>query len=105
MKLIRKARRARRTVRRAGIAAILAAALGLSGCGAFPTDGHINETETGRNGVKAEVKDGDGDYEVYLVRDTDCREGDYIDECADQDDYLVEPDGHTSGVNPDSDDD
>lgn len=69
----------------------------LTGC--TPSDGHINETETGRNGVKLEVKDGDGDYEVYLVPDTTCREGMYLDDCADADDYLVPPPGSTPGLN------
>lgn len=102
MKIIRKARRARRAARRFGIAAILAAALGLSGCGV--QDGLILETETGRNGVKAEIQDGDGDYEVYLVPDTTCTERQYIQECADKDDFLVSPDGHIAGRN-DRDDD
>lgn len=99
MRIIRKARRYRRAARRFGIAAILAAALGLGACGV--QNGLILEMETGRNGVKAEVKDGAGDYEVYLVPDTTCAVDQYIQDCADKDDYLVSPPGHTTSRDTD----
>ena len=99
MKLYRKYRRARRVARKAGIVAILAAALGLAGCA--NQNGRILEIETGRNGVKAEVQDGTGDYEVYLVPDTTCTVDQYIQDCADKDDFLVPPTGHTRGRDTD----
>lgn len=72
----------------------------LSACGAFDRTGEIMELEEGRNGVKAEVNNGNNDdYEVYLIPGTVCNEGDRISECADEDDYLVTPDGATPGLN------
>jgi len=73
----------------------------LTSCGLANTDGQILETETGRNGVKAEIKDGDGDFEVYLIPNTECREGDYLKDCADDDDYLVRSPGAQPGLNHD----
>lgn len=76
----------------------------ISACGVFDRTGEIMEMEEGRNGVKAEVNNGNnGDYEVYLIPNTTCTEGDRIDECADEDDYLVAPDGARPGVNTGSD--
>jgi hypothetical protein len=104
VKIMRKIRRLNRRARRITIAAVTAAVVStLGGCDLTP-DGEILEVETGRNGVKAEIRDGDGDYEVYLVRDTTCRPGDQITDCADRDDYLTEPVGHTPGLNTDGND-
>lgn len=80
----------------AGLVA-LGAALTLTACGT--TNGRITEVETGRNGVKVEVKDGTGDYEAYLIPNTTCEENEYIQDCADADDYLVPPDGARPGRN------
>lgn len=72
----------------------------LSACAVFDRTGEIMELEEGRNGVKAEVNNGNnGDYEVYLIPGTKCEEGDRIDDCADADDYLVTPDGAVPGIN------
>jgi len=101
MNIVRKAYRTKRWFRRTakGLAVAGALALAILTGGCASQDGRILETETGRNGVKAEVQSGQGDYEVYLVRDTTCNEGDYIHDCADRDDYLVEPTGHVAGRN------
>lgn len=102
MRIYRKYRRTRRKAKwTAIIGALLAAGLGLGGCAEMmgPQDGDIMEIETGRNGVKAEIKDGDGDYEVYLIPNTVCRKDQALNQCADKDDYLVPPDKATPGVN------
>jgi hypothetical protein len=82
-------------------ALVLALSPPLVGCDPFaaPSDGWITEVETGRNGVKLEVVDGDGDYEVYLAPDTVCRAETYVHDCADVDDYLVPVDGRQPGIN------
>lgn len=79
------------------VPALLGAALVLSACG--DVNGRIDEVETGRNGVKVEVRDGTGNYEAYLIPNTTCEEGDYIQNCADADDYLVTPAGARPGKN------
>jgi hypothetical protein len=88
-------------------AALLACAVALGGvligCDLPNEDGKILEVETGRNGVKVEVKDGEGDYEVYLIPGTTCTEGTYLRDCADRDDYLVAPPGARAGLNGDDD--
>lgn len=76
----------------------------LLGCGLVQNeDGKILEVETGRNGVKVEVKDGRGDYEAYLIPGTTCTEGAYLRDCADADDYLVPRAGAVPGPNRDRD--
>lgn len=99
MGMYRKYRRARRHVRWALVVATLGLALVLSACGLVDTDGDIVEIETGRNGVKAEIKDGDGDYEVYLIPETVCRADQALSDCADADDFLVPPPNATPGLN------
>jgi hypothetical protein len=74
-----------------------AALVALTACGAV--NGRIDEVETGRNGVKVEVRDGTGSYEAYLIPNTTCEEGDYIQDCADRDDYLVAPANARPGRN------
>jgi hypothetical protein len=76
---------------------VLGLTLALTACG--DVNGRIDEVETGRNGVKVEVRDGTGSYEAYLIPDTVCEEGDYIQDCADADDYLVSRDGARPGRN------
>lgn len=88
----------------------LAAGAALTACDwtTGPSDGYIEEVETGRNGVKLEVRDGDGDYEVYLAPDTVCRAEQYVHDCADRDDYLTPVPNHQPGINdagPGRDDD
>jgi hypothetical protein len=96
MKLFRRARRLSRRTRRGLVAAItLGLMLSLTGCGAWP-DGQIVEVEYGRNGKAVEVREGSGNYEVYLSSDSDCQEDDMLDECATDTDYLVESDGEQS---------
>lgn len=94
---MRRYRKARAATKLLLVLGTLGFALLLSGCG--NQNGRILEVETGRNGVKAEVQDGTGDYEVYLVRDTVCAPDDYIQDCADRDDYLIEPANHRAGKN------
>lgn len=90
-----------RTVR-AGtrVTALLAgAALALSACNLPNENGKILELEVGRNGVKVEVRDANGDYETYLIPDTECEQDEYVQDCADADDYLVPPRGAVPGLN------
>lgn len=77
-------------------AVLLGAGLTLTACG--DVNGLIDEVETGRNGVKVEVRDGTGDYEAYLIPNTTCQQGDYIQDCADADDYLVAREDARPGV-------
>ena len=78
------------------VTALLATSV-LTACGS--ANGKIKEIEEGRNGVKAEVVDGNGDYEVYLIPSTTCEQNDYLRDCADEDDFLVAPRGARPGVN------
>lgn len=90
------------------------AALVLVGCTPPPPPpgaGWIEEFERGRNGVSLEVRldanevtDEEGEAEatteeVYLVPNTTCRVHTYVQDCADADDYLVEPANHVPGLN------
>lgn len=90
------------------------AALTLAGCTPPPPPpgaGWIEEFERGRNGVSLEVRldanettDEEGEAEatteeVYLVPSTTCRQGMYVQDCADEDDYLVPPSGAVPGLN------
>lgn len=84
-----------RTLRTTAVGAALLVAL--TACANY--DGRILEVETGRNGVKVEVQDGNGDYEAYLIPETTCGENDYIQNCADRDDYLVAPANARPGRN------
>lgn len=77
-------------------AVLLVTTFTVTACG--DVNGRIDEVETGRNGVKVEVRDGTGDYEAYLIPNTTCEQGDYIQDCADADDYLVAPEGAQPGV-------
>lgn len=99
-KIIRKCRRIKRTARRTGLAALLAALVAvLGGCGLFSTpDGTITEVETGQNGVKIEYHmddvtaddEGDQSREVYLVPGSACQVDDLIQECAKPGDLLIQ---------------
>jgi len=95
--------RTTRTYRAVALAAVAVVLGGLSSACLPNEDGKILEVETGRNGVKVEVKDGDGDYEVYLIPGTTCAEGTYLRDCADADDYLVPRAGAVPGLNRDRD--
>lgn len=99
MKLYRKYRRTRRHLRWVLVAATLGAALLLGGCDLVDVDGDIVEIEDGRNGVKAEIKNGDDAYEVYLIPGTVCKQHQALDECADTDDFLVPAKGAIPGIN------
>jgi hypothetical protein len=88
---------------------VLAALAGATACATLERreyrDGYVMEYERGRNGVKLEVRDGDGtddddQLEFYLVPDTTCRVGDILAECADEDDFLEPRPGATPGLNP-----
>lgn len=98
MKIIRKARRLKRRTRRATLAIVGAIAVAvLGGCGLVEQNGDIREVERGKNGVKVEYKMGNNEEEVYLVPDSPCTDNDNINDCADQDDYLVPPRGYKAG--------
>lgn len=98
-RLTRGGTRVTRLVTGAMIAAGATATL-VAGCGLVQEqDGMIKEVETGRNGVKVEVKNGDTTYETYLIPNTECEQDEYIRDCADADDYLVVPDGAVPGLN------
>lgn len=82
------------------VIALAGSGTALSACGVLDRTGEIMEMEEGRNGVKAEINNGNNDdYEVYLIPNTECDEGDRIDDCADRDDYLVAPSGAVPGLN------
>lgn len=88
--------------RRVATALVLAAlGVALTACAA-QQDGKILEVERGRNGVKVEVQvgaDPDDTEEVYLIRSTECDEGEFLPSCADADDYLVQQPSAVPGLN------
>lgn len=89
-----------RVTRLTGVTLAAGAVVMLAGCGLVQDqDGMIREVETGRNGVKVEVQDGDTTYETYLIPNTECEQDEYIQDCADADDYLVAPDSAVPGLN------
>jgi hypothetical protein len=97
---MRKARRFRRRARRTGIAALVAAVVAVAGgCGFMNTpNGTIIEVEDGVNGTKIEYhhadaesdgEDGEQSREVYLVRNSGCREDMRIQDCAQPHELLA----------------
>lgn len=104
MKIVRKLRRTKRVVRRAGVAALASALLLTLGACMGDRNGVITETEVGENGVKVEWNDPDRqeDRETYLKPGNGCAEQERIQDCATPADVLVPADQTVTeqGVEP-----